>query len=81
MLRIQGRGNTPRDAVFGVAEKEKGKEKEGNREKEKERESETMEELIDQFQRRLEDIKMVMDAGGSGSGGVTGGTITVGVEE
>ena len=55
MLRIEGRGNTPGDTA---AEKGKGKEIEA----EKERES--MEEMIERFQKRLEDVRMVMDTGG-----------------
>ena len=56
MLRIEGRGNTPGDVASA---KEKGKETEGERDKGKE----SMEEMIERFQRRLEDIRMVMDAG------------------
>ncbi|EXJ64976.1 hypothetical protein A1O7_01315 [Cladophialophora yegresii CBS 114405] len=58
MLRIEGRGNTPGNIV------QKGKEADG----EKEKERETMEEMIERFQRRLEDVRMVIEAGGGTSG-------------
>jgi hypothetical protein len=59
MLRIEGRGNTPADVVGRDI---KGKDREKETETDKERES--MEELIERFTRRLEDIRSVLDAGG-----------------
>jgi len=64
MLRIEGRGNTPGDIVS--AEKGKGKAVEA------EKERETMEEMIERFQKRLEDVRMVMDAGGPFPGPASG---------
>ena len=58
MLRIEGRGNTPGDNVG--AEKGKGKESEAERDKQRE----TMEEMIERFQRRLEDIRVTMEVCG-----------------
>ena len=64
MLRIEGRGNTPSDTVGP----EKGKGKDLDAEKERE----SMEEMIERFQKRLEDIKMVMEAGGPFAGTASG---------
>ncbi|KAJ9602303.1 hypothetical protein H2200_013158 [Cladophialophora chaetospira] len=64
MLRIEGRGNTPGD----VAGPEKGKVKEIEAGKERE----SMEEMIERFQKRLDDIRMVMEAGGPFAGPVGG---------
>jgi len=52
MLRIDGRGNTPAD-VTTIGDK--------NRDRDSERES--MEEMIELFQRRFDEIRQVMDAG------------------
>ncbi|KIW98802.1 uncharacterized protein Z519_00465 [Cladophialophora bantiana CBS 173.52] len=60
MLRIEGRGNTPGDLAAGK-EKEKTM---GDADRERERERESLEEMIDRFQRRLDDIRMVIEAGG-----------------
>ncbi|ETI28929.1 hypothetical protein G647_01381 [Cladophialophora carrionii CBS 160.54] len=62
MLRIEGRGNTPGNIMGN----ERGKGKEADAEKEKEKE--TLEEMIERFQRRLEDVRMVIEAGGGTSG-------------
>ena len=68
MLRIEGRGNTPGD-TRPSAGREKGKEVDREREpaqereREREREKESMEDMIERFQRRLEDIRTVLDAG------------------
>ncbi len=64
MLRIEGRGNTPGDTAVG-AERGKGKETETASEKE------SMEDMIERFQKRLEDVRMVMEAGGTFPGVVT----------
>ncbi|OCT46656.1 anaphase promoting complex subunit 11 [Cladophialophora carrionii] len=62
MLRIEGRGNTPGNIMGN----ERGKGKDADAEKEKEKE--TLEEMIERFQRRLEDVRMVIEAGGGTSG-------------
>ncbi|OAP62143.1 hypothetical protein AYL99_04346 [Fonsecaea erecta] len=74
MLRIEGRGNTPSDlaAAGGAREKEKAVAAagSGDAEREREKERESMEEMIDRFQRRLDDIRMVIEAGGISGGPV-----------
>ncbi|KAH0848043.1 hypothetical protein AYO21_03594 [Fonsecaea monophora] len=62
MLRIEGRGNTPGD-LGGGKEKDKAT-GDRDRDAERERERESMEEMIERFQRRLDDIRMVIEAGG-----------------
>ncbi|KIX93827.1 uncharacterized protein Z520_10452 [Fonsecaea multimorphosa CBS 102226] len=62
MLRIEGRGNTPGDLALAMA-KEKAT---GAGAGDAEREKESMEEMIDRFQRRLDDIRMVIEAGVGG---------------
>lgn len=57
MLRIEGRGNTPGDATGPAVGAEK----------------ESMEGMIERFQRRLEDIRQVMEAGSPGGVGAAAG--------
>jgi len=51
MLRIEGRGNTP----IGAAS--------GDKEKEKQTSKETMEDMIEKFQRRMDEIRQVLETG------------------
>ena len=77
MLRIEGRGNTPA-AGEGVGGMEKGKGREiEDKDREGGRERESMEEMIERFQRRLEDVRMVVDVGGvpGQRGGEGGGEV------
>lgn len=74
MLRIEGRGNTPSfstahssTSAAEVSRVERGKGKDIGGEEEREKES--MEELIERFQRRLEDIRTVMEVSGAPAAG------------
>ncbi|KAK6380161.1 hypothetical protein LTS17_005350 [Exophiala oligosperma] len=66
MLRIEGRGNTPGDRNNPATAAEN---------------KESMEEMIERFQRRLDDIKQVMEATSPGEGQVQGTAPGSGVDE
>lgn len=66
MLRIEGRGNTPSGG--GAGEGTGPNVAAGDKEKEKDRQQqatgkETMEEMIDRFQRRMDEIRQVLETG------------------